>query len=222
LAKDFQNFTLAHPPRLVIDFPGVLTSFPKKSLHVGHPLLKEIRFGHHPDKLRLVLTFPATKVPSHQIVQEEGSLSIIVGTIEKLPEKGKKPEAKEEREMGGTGPPERRLPPDPSPSLAAVPPAKADEEKTSTPPPEKRAGKIYSGEKISLDFIDADIRSVLALISETAKRQIVPEAEVQGTITLRLTDVPWDQALDVILSIYNLKSLDEGNLIRILPREKSS
>ena len=53
--------------------------------------------------------------------------------------------------------------------------------------------------------------SVFALISEAAQRQIVPSAEVQGTITLRLIDVPWDQALDAILSIYSLKRVDEGS-----------
>lgn len=63
LAKDFKSFTLARPLRLVIDFPGVLTSFPKKFLNVDHPLLKEVRLGQHPDKLRLVLTFPKTELP---------------------------------------------------------------------------------------------------------------------------------------------------------------
>jgi type II secretory pathway component HofQ len=45
---------------------------------------------------------------------------------------------------------------------------------------------------------------------------------VQGTITLRLIDIPWPQALEAILSIYNLKRIDEGSVIRIFPRGKSS
>jgi len=223
LTKDFQNFTLSGPTRLVIDFPGVLTSFSKKSLYVGHPLLRDIRFGQHPDKLRLVLTFPATKVPPYQIDQDKVRLSIIIGKIEKLPEQEKKPEAKGKQEIDGIRPLEENFPPEKSSTPAAVPPAKAAEEKISIPPAEKPAAekmavKVFSGETITLDFIEADIRSVLALLSETAKRPIVPDAGLQGTITLRLTDVPWDQALDVILSIYSLKRVDEGNLIRILPR----
>jgi len=214
LTKNLQNFTLAGPPRLVIDFPGGSTSFGKKSLYVGHPLLKEIRLGQHPDKLRVVLIFPAAKVLAHRIVQEEGGPAIIIGKIEDLPQKGKKPEPKEKEE---------KFPLEKFPAPAAVPPAKTGEEKIPGPLPEKLESektpvKAYSGEKITLDFIEADIRSVLALISETAKRPIVPEAGVQGTITLRLTDVPWDQALDVILSIYSLKRVDEGDAIRILPR----
>lgn len=227
LAANFQNFTLARPSRLVIDFHGVLTSFPKKFLEVDHPLLKQIRFGQYPDKLRLVLTFPTTELPPYRIVREAGGLSIIVGKIEKIPEEEKKPEAQEIREMERTQQSEGKTPSDRPPSPAAVPPEKAAEEKTVVPLPEKLeaekpAIKAYSGEKITLDFVETDIRIVLALISETAKRQIVPSAEVQGTISLRLIDVPWDQALDVIVSIYNLKRIDEGNIIRILPREKSS
>jgi hypothetical protein len=229
LATDFRSFTLAHPPRLAIDFPGVLNSLPKKFLEVDHPLLKDIRLGQHSDKLRIVLTFPATELPPYRIAREAGGLTIIVGKIEKEPEEGKKPGVEERPEMGATQGLEGEMPPEtrekPS-SLAAVPPAKASEDKKSTLPPEKpktekSAAKIYSGERITLDFIEADIRRVFALISEAAQRQIVPSEEVQGTVTLRLIDVPWDQALDAILSIYSLRRVDEGNIIRILPRDKS-
>ena len=95
--KDFQSFTLTDPPRLVIDFPGASTSFRKKFLNLNHSLLKEIRFGQYPDKLRLVLAFPKTDIPPHQIVRETGGLSIIVGKIEKVPEEVKKPEAEKEK-----------------------------------------------------------------------------------------------------------------------------
>jgi hypothetical protein len=180
LSRDFHNFTLSRPPRLVIDFPGVLTSFPNKFLSLNHPLLKEVRFGQHPGKLRLVLTFPKKELPLHRIVEAAGGLSIIVGKIDKVPEEGKKPEA------------------------------------------EKPSAKIYPREKITLDFVEVDIRKVFALISETAQQQIVPSSDVQGTITLRMIDVPWQQALDAILSIYGLIRVDEGSLIRIFPKERSS
>jgi type IV pilus assembly protein PilQ len=138
----------------------------------------------------------------------------------------KKPEAEKRRETDAPQGPREKTPPEKPPSPAAFPPAKPLEEPKPIPPPGKpeaeRPGvKIYSGEKITLDFIEADIHRVLALISEAAKRQIVPSAEVRGTITLRLIDVPWDQALDAILSIHNLKKVEEGNLIRIFPRDKS-
>jgi hypothetical protein len=221
LPADFRNFPLSQPPRLVIDFPGVLSSFPKKFLEVGHPLLKDIRFGQHPDRLRLVLTFPGSGLPAYRIVREPGGVTILVGLFENDSKAEKKPEAGEKRE---TGAPQR--PPEKRPSPIAVHPAKPAEELKPTPPPakpeaEKPSAKVYSGEKITLDSIDADIQRVLALIAEAAGRPIVPSAEVRGAITLRLVDIPWDQALDAILSIYNLKKVEEGNLIRILPRDKS-
>ena len=186
--KDFQSFTLTDPPRLVIDFPGATTSFRKKFLNLNHSLLKEIRFGQYPDKLRLVLAFPKTDIPPHQIVRETGGLSIIVGKIEKVSEEVKKPEAEK-------------------------PAVKSNSIEKITPD---------SNKKITLDFVEVDIRRIFALISETAGQPIVPSSEVQGTITLRLIDIPWPQALDAILSIYNLKRIDEGSVIRIFPREKSS
>ena len=102
LATDFRSFTLAQPSRLVIDFPGVLNSFPKKFLEVDHPLLKDIRFGQHPDKLRIVLTFPTTELPPYRIAREARGLTIIVGKIEKVIEEGMKSEGGEKQKMGGT------------------------------------------------------------------------------------------------------------------------
>ncbi|MBP1713460.1 MAG: pilQ [Deltaproteobacteria bacterium] len=225
LTADYRSFTLSQPSRLVIDFPGVLTSFPKKFLDVGHPLLKDIRFGQYPDKLRLVLTSPATEFPSRRIIREAGGLTILVGMIEKVP-KEKKPASEEKQETGRILLPREKSAPGKPPSLTAVPPAKTPEEKKTIgvpekPEAEKPSVKIYSGEKITLDFVEADIRRVFAHISEVAQRQIVPSPQVQGTITLRLIDVPWDQALDAILSIYNLKRVDDRNIIRILPGGKS-
>jgi hypothetical protein len=184
--KDFQSFTLTAPPRLVIDFPGALTDFRKKFLNLNHSLLKEIRFGQYPEKLRLVLAFPKTDIPPYRIVRETGGLSIVVGKIEKVPEEVKKLEAEK-------------------------PAIKSNSIEKIT---------IDSNKKITLDFVEADIRRVFALISETAGQPIVPSSEVQGTITLRLIDVPWPQALEAIISIYNLKRIDEGSVIRIFPRGK--
>ena len=83
---------------------------------------------------------------------------------------------------------------------------------------EKALTKTHSEGKISLDLRDGDLRSVFRLISEAAQREIVPGEEVKGTISLRLKDVPWEDALDAILSIYQLKKKEEGNRILILPR----
>jgi type IV pilus assembly protein PilQ len=78
----------------------------------------------------------------------------------------------------------------------------------------------YSGEKISLVFDDADIRRILQLIGEVSGLNIIAGEDVKGTITLRLVDVPWDQALSLILETKGLGMLKEGNVVRVLPIEK--
>jgi len=78
----------------------------------------------------------------------------------------------------------------------------------------------YSGEKISLVFDNADIRQILQLIGEVANLNIIASDEVKGNITLRLLDVPWDQALDLIMDIKDLGMLKTGNVARILPRSR--
>jgi hypothetical protein len=225
LAAGFRSFFLADPQRLVFDFPGVLSSFPKKFIEVGHPLLKDIRFGQHPDRLRMVLTFPSANRPPYRIEREAGALAIVIGKVEKVIEDGRKPGEAEKKKGNETRPPEESAPAA-QPQPAGAPPAiPAGEKEPPAPPekpgPEKPAARMEPAPRITLDLADADIRDVLSKIADAAKRQIVVSPEVQGTLTLRLIDVPWDQALDAVLSIYNLKRADEGNLIRILPRDKS-
>ncbi len=82
-------------------------------------------------------------------------------------------------------------------------------------PPEK----VYTGRKISLDFKDADIRNILRLIAEVSNLNIITADDVTGKITMRLMDVPWDQALDVILETRGLGMVQVGNVIRIAPIE---
>ncbi|BCR04683.1 type IV pilus modification protein PilQ [Desulfuromonas versatilis] len=79
---------------------------------------------------------------------------------------------------------------------------------------------VYTGQKISLVFDDADIRKILQLIAEVSELNIIVSDEVKGTITLRLIDVPWDQALDLVMDIKDLGMLREGNVVRVLPKGK--
>lgn len=78
----------------------------------------------------------------------------------------------------------------------------------------------YAGRKISLDFKDADIRNIFRLIAEVSELNIVIGDEVKGRVTIRLIEVPWDQALDVILQSQSLGMVRIGNVIRIAPIEK--
>lgn len=85
---------------------------------------------------------------------------------------------------------------------------------------ETSASAGYHGEKISLVFDDADTRKILQLIGEVSNLNIIAGDDIQGTVTLRLVDVPWDQALDLIMEIKGLGMIREGNVARIMPKEK--
>ncbi len=80
-------------------------------------------------------------------------------------------------------------------------------------------GKIYTGRRISLDFKDVEIDDVLRLIAEVSDLNIIAGDEVSGQVTIRLVDVPWDQALDVILLTKGLGFVRVGNVLRIAPGE---
>ncbi len=78
-------------------------------------------------------------------------------------------------------------------------------------------GKEYAGRRISLDFKEVDIRDVLRLIADVSDLNVIAGDEVQGNVTIRLVDVPWDQALDVILLTKGLGFVRVGNVLRIAP-----
>ncbi|MEZ4600219.1 MAG: type IV pilus secretin PilQ [Syntrophotaleaceae bacterium] len=85
---------------------------------------------------------------------------------------------------------------------------------------DQRGDRFYTGQKISLVFDDANIRNILQLIAEVSDLNIIAGDEVKGTITLRLVDVPWDQALELIMDIKGLGMLRDGNVVRIMPKEQ--
>jgi type IV pilus secretin PilQ/predicted competence protein len=75
----------------------------------------------------------------------------------------------------------------------------------------------YTGEIISLKFKDADLRDVILYLGDFAKLNVVFDPEVRGTVTCNLEDVPWDQALDILLRNNKLGKVLEGNVLRIAP-----
>jgi len=111
-------------------------------------------------------------------------------------------------------------------------------EKATTPPPKEAAASApsnatgknegnnllqkpkYTGTKMTFDFQNADIHNVLRLIAEVSNLNIVAGDDVRGKITLRLRNVPWDQALDIILESKGLGKEQIGNVLRIAPKAK--
>jgi type IV pilus assembly protein PilQ len=78
-------------------------------------------------------------------------------------------------------------------------------------------GRKYSGQRISMDFKDADLTNVFRIIAEVSNLNIITADDVKGKVSLRLVNVPWDQALDIVLRSKSLGAAQEGNVLRIAP-----
>ena len=78
----------------------------------------------------------------------------------------------------------------------------------------------YRGERLTLNFQDIETRAVLQLLAETSGQNIVVSDTVQGNVTLRLQNVPWDQALDIVMRTKGLDKRQEGNVIYVAPAEE--
>ena len=79
------------------------------------------------------------------------------------------------------------------------------------------AKKVYRGQLVSFDFKDADIRDVLRILADISGFNIIVSSDVKGTVTLKLSNVPWDQALDVVLEDSGLGAFVEGNVVKVAP-----
>jgi type IV pilus secretin PilQ/predicted competence protein len=90
----------------------------------------------------------------------------------------------------------------------------------ATTPSPSPSGPVYTGQRISLDFQQADLIDVLRLIAEVSGMNIITSPDVAGRVTTRMANVPWDQALDMILKTFGLGKDQEGSIIRVVPLER--
>lgn len=84
----------------------------------------------------------------------------------------------------------------------------------------KRATGGYTGERLSLNFQDVEVRAILQVIADFTNINIIASDSVGGNLTLRLRDVPWDQALDIVLQVHGLDKRRSGNVIFVAPRKE--
>ncbi|MCP5409258.1 MAG: type IV pilus secretin PilQ [Chromatiaceae bacterium] len=84
----------------------------------------------------------------------------------------------------------------------------------------ERKRDVFTGERLSLNFQDIPVRSVLQLLADFTGLNLVTSDTVQGQITLRLQNVPWDQALDIILKARGLSMRKNGNVIMVAPTQE--
>ena len=148
-----------------------------------------------------------TEVPPEVKKEEAGEVKKEVVKDEVKKEEKPAPELKKEEIKAA----EKPIPPTPVAKNAKL----EGEKKVFEGVPQK----VYSRKKLSLDFKDADIKNILRLIAEVSNLNIIVADEVTGKITMRLVDVPWDQALEIILQSKNLDQRQAGNVVRIAPAD---
>ncbi len=210
---------------------GDVVRFGVKNAKISRALRRAVDPSAFPSAIRLVTPYTVLaggtqdvrfavelKGPVPYALEKEGnSLRFIV---EDGPFAEKAPVAEETREV----------PVAPLPSTSYMPGVGGDTGEAGMPPRQQvlamesmaalGADQRYTGQKISLVFDDANIRNILQLIAEVSNLNIIAGDDVKGTITLRLVDVPWDQALNLIMDIKGLGMLREGNVVRIMPKEQ--
>lgn len=213
--------------RLVVDLSHVASPLKFQILPVDHPLLKRIRIGHHSDRVRLVFDLPQpvqynVQPGKTQLVvrltagdasrAESGAAPRELRALEQQSPKGREPEQDRVRvaKAGRVPFPERLAQLEDRPAVAQMAP-EVKESEDSEPLGERR----FAGRRISLDFQQADIQNVFRLIAEVSGFNLVIGEGVKGKVTMRLLNVPWDQALDMLLKMNNLGKLRSGNIIWI-------
>ncbi len=82
---------------------------------------------------------------------------------------------------------------------------------------ETESRRKYIGQRISMDFKDADLANIFRIVAEVSNLNIITTDDVKGRISVRLVNVPWDQALDIVLKAKSLGAVQEGNVLRIAP-----
>jgi len=201
--------------RLVVDLANVISPLKLQVLPVDHPLLKQIRIGHHSRRIRLVFDLPKPAIYTLQPGSNTLTLKLVAAGSEAA-----RPTPKAAVETatpgkpvsyGSSGAPTERFEVlEQRPRLAQMAPDIRGAETES-----EDGQRRYVGRRISLDFQQADITNVLRLIAEVSGFNIVVGESVKAKVTLKLVSVPWDQALDMLLKMNSLGMLREGNIVWI-------
>jgi len=224
--------------RLVIDLMNVVNGTKRQAVPVGHQFMRQIRIGVHQfpqAKVRLVLDLGRT-VPF--IIEKTGAQLRVTLSEQALAVQA--PQGTQTVTRSAPGPADvgaggASAGPPPATNVASMSPRR----NVPVPVPERLkfldpltslaqpkpdqptdigglgGPERFTGKRISLDFQDAEISSVLRLIADVSGLNMVVGEAVKSKVTLKLLNVPWDQALDLILKLNNLGQIREGNILWI-------
>ncbi|MFQ5916243.1 MAG: type IV pilus secretin PilQ, partial [Candidatus Binatia bacterium] len=199
----YRHFTLSGPPRIVLDvFGDVKRRAQLENFDIDTRLISNVRISFSEGYLRVVAEVTDVAVPAYVIEPESGGLKMIIGPINRAATE------KKDLQLVKDG---RRT----DSRTAAVRPSVSESPEAQQEPLPPIKAKDYTGQRISLDFKDADIKNVFRLLAEVSGLNIVVTDDVARKVTVRLVDVPWDQAMDILLDTNGLGSEQVGNVVRI-------
>jgi type IV pilus secretin PilQ/predicted competence protein len=205
----YRHFPLTIPSRIVVDTYGEAKRLTQvENFRVDTHWLSGLRLSSGEGYLRLVVELNASNVPAYVVEPDNGGLKVVIGPVDD------KLTAKKDLELVKGGKRSDTRVAEAQPSA----PGTATQAPTAQTP--LAIGKKYTGQRISLDFKDADIRNVFRLLAEVSGLNIVVTSDVTRRVTLRLVDVPWDQALDLLIDTNGLGKEELGNVIRISTTEQ--
>jgi type IV pilus assembly protein PilQ len=220
--REVSHVLLNNPNRLLIEMTGPMgQTIIAERYAVDNPLIEQVQVGSDEGKIRLTLLLKGETAPTYTVDDLNGTIIAFLGEPRGTAEPVHESIVFTQRAVPGAAPapapvaalaaPSHRPP---TPAAAAAAPA-ATPAVTTEAEGGARPKKLYYGQPISLDLKDADVHNVLRLLADVSGLNIVATDDVKGTITLRLNDIPWDQALDIVLQTQNLESVHEGNVLRI-------
>ena len=190
----YRHFPVSQPARIIVDILGGLKGSPtSESFRIDTHWAGTVRLSSTEGSIRLAVDIAAATVPPYTVAPENGGLKIVIGAFD--------PNATLKKDVtlvtGG---------------------ARADILTTKGASVSRQSSgdeKKFTGQKISLEFKDADIKNVFRLLAEVSGKNIIVTDDVNRKITVRLLEVPWDQAMDLIINTNGLDKEEVGNVIRI-------
>ena len=222
-------------PRLLIDVPNATSALPG-TMPVGAGPVEAVRIGPNADSplLTRVVMDLTRNAPYRIETSDDGHNLTVVFDESSLPGASLSAPSQTpvlQQAAAGQGPadqgpapqPAPQQTPEPAPTPAAPPAVPSTVPSTVMPDqePDGQASDIgvrrFTGFPVSLDFQSADLRAVLRTFSEISGLNVVIDPTIQGTVDVALRDVPWDQALDIILRSNGLGYAIEGTIVRIVP-----
>jgi type IV pilus assembly protein PilQ len=209
-------------PRLVLDMPNVTSSLPSVTSIKRGPV-DRVRIGASPrSPLLTQVTVDLTRAAAYRVESspDGNDLTLVFDEPVNDPIAAlKTPNAPVLRQAPPPGVEPARIQPGPQAQIAAPAAQAPAAQAPAAQPPQPAAAQAqrYTGNPVSLDFQGADLRAVLRTFSEISGLNLVIDPTINGTVDVALRDVPWDQALDIILRANKLGYVVDGSIVRIAP-----